>query len=163
MNSSEAIKNNIQTADMVCGAYLADLTDEDFMRRPHPECNHINWQVGHLIASDNEMTNSCIEGSLPPLPEGFAEKYSRETKDNNDPSAFCSREELLAINASQRAAILDVLDKLSDEDFAKASPEKMQGYAPTVGAAFNMLGSHWMMHCGQWVIVRRETGKPVVI
>jgi hypothetical protein len=27
----------------------------------------------------------------------------------------------------------------------------------------SMQGSHWMMHAGQWVIVRRNLGKPVLI
>lgn len=34
--------------------------------------------------------------------------------------------------------------------FDKASPESMQGYAPTVGSVFSLIGSHWMMHAGQW-------------
>ena len=55
MKTSEAIKNTYQTAQMVCGAYLSDLTDEEAMRRPHAGCNHINWQVGHIIASENKI------------------------------------------------------------------------------------------------------------
>ncbi len=51
MDSREAMKLSINMADFVAMGYLADLTDEDFMRRPHPGCNHINWQVGHLVAA----------------------------------------------------------------------------------------------------------------
>ena len=36
-------------------------------------------------------------------------------------------------------------------------------HAPTLGALYLMQGGHWLMHCGQWVIVRRQLGKPVVI
>ena len=59
----------------------------------------------------------------------------------------------------QRAATLAALDQMSDEDLDKPAPEEMQSYAPNVGAAFALQGSHWLMHCGQWVIVRRETGR----
>ena len=27
---------------------------------------------------------------------------------------------------------------------------------------FSLFGSHWLMHCGQWAVVRRELGrKPI--
>jgi uncharacterized protein (DUF1330 family) len=56
-----------------------------------------------------------------------------------------------------------VLAGLSEEQLAGSAPESMQAYAPTVAAAFSMLGSHWLMHAGQWVIVRRELGREIVI
>ena len=163
MNSRDAIKNSIQTADMVCGAYLEDLNDENLMQRPHPDCNHVNWQIGHLISSDFNMANGCIPGLLPELPAGFAEKYTKETTGNDDPAAFCGKEELMSINQAQRAAVLAKLDELSESDLAQPAPEEMRSYAPTVGAALNMLGGHWMMHAGQWVIVRRNLGREIVI
>ena len=45
-------------------------------------------------------------------------------------------------------------------DFDKAAPESMKDYAPTVGDAFLILGSHWLMHAGQWAVLRRKLGKP---
>ena len=163
MNSVETIKNTIQTADMVCNAYLDDLTDADLMKRPHPKCNHLNWQVGHLIASDNMMANGCFPGTLPALPEGFEEKYSKETTGNDDASAFHTKAELMEIFKKQRELVVSKLDQLSESDLDKPAPESMQAYAPNVGAALNMLGSHWLMHAGQWVIVRRELGREIVI
>jgi hypothetical protein len=32
-----------------------------------------------------------------------------------------------------------------------------------MGALCNMMGSHWMMHAGQWVVVRRELGREIMI
>ena len=163
MNSREAIKNNIQTADMVCGAYLGDLTDEDLMRRPHPECNHVNWQVGHLIASDFDMFSGCFPGEMEALPEGFVEQYAKEANGNDDPSAFRNKEELMGLLQKQRAVIMSKLDEIDEAALDQPSPESMKSYAPTVGAALNMIGGHWMMHAGQWVIVRRQSGRDIVI
>lgn len=163
MNSCETIKNTIDTADMVCGAYLGDLTDDELMKRPHPGCNHVNWQVGHLIVADNEMTNGCFPGTLPALPDGFEEKYSKETAGNDDSSSFSNKEELMGLLQSQRQAIFAKLEQLNDGDLDQPAPDKMQGYAPTVGAALNMIGSHWLMHAGQWVVLRRELGRDIVI
>ena len=162
MKTSEAIKNNYQTAQMVCGAYLGDLTDEEAMQRPHPGCNHINWQVGHIIASENKMGNAVAPG-LPDLPEGFAEKYSKESATSDNASDFVPFTELQKIAKTQSDAFLGMLDKIPEEEFDKPGPEEMQAYASNIGALCNMMGSHWMMHAGQWVILRRQLGREVVI
>ncbi len=51
------------------------------------------------------------------------------------------------------------MSRLRDEEMEQATPEQFQGYAPTIASLFSMIGSHWMMHAGQWVIVRRELGR----
>ncbi len=163
MNVKDAIKTNIQTADMVCGSYLGDLTNEEAMKRPHPGCNHINWQVGHLIASDHMMCDGCIPGSLSPLPEGFAEKYSKESAASDDASAFVPMDQLLELAKTNRAAILQAVDGMDESLLDGPSPEHFRSFAPTVGAVMVMLGGHWMMHAGQWVVVRRELGRDIVI
>ena len=163
MKANEAIQAGIDCADMVCGAYLDDLTNEEAMRRPHAACNHINWQVGHLIASDYMMCNGCISGCVPALPEGFAEKYSKETAASDNADDFVPKDKLMELYRNQRAAIKEVLAGLSDEQLAADAPENMRAYASTVASAFSMLGSHWLMHAGQWVIVRRELGRDIVI
>jgi hypothetical protein len=159
MNANEAIKIGIDMSDMISKMYLEDMTDEELMIRPDPNCNHIKWQLGHLIAADNEMVNGCLPGTLPPLPTGFKEKYSKEQSGSDDPNAFHSKSQLLELYASQRDAIRAALAKLKDEDLDKPSPESMQSYAPNTGAVFSMLGSHWVMHAGQWAVIRRQLGR----
>ncbi|MCA8997843.1 MAG: DinB family protein [Planctomycetaceae bacterium] len=157
MNVREALRIGIDIAEYCCMAYLEDLSDEDLMRRPAPGMNHINWQVGHLIASEYQMIEQARPGCSPPLPAGFAEKYSKETAAIDDPSSFHTKEELLAVYRKQREATLAALESIPEEDFAQ---ETGIDYAPTVAALFSMQGSHWMMHSGQWVVVRRQMGKP---
>ena len=160
MNVRDIIKYSIDTGKMVSMAYVEDLSDSDLMRRPHPGCNHIKWQMGHLIVSENQMIEGVAPGSMPALPSGFAARYTKETAGSNDPAAFDSKAELLRVFEQQRAGTLAALAKLPDAAFDKPSPESMQGYAPTVATAFDMQGAHWLMHVGQWVIVRRELGRP---
>ena len=45
----------------------------------------------------------------------------------------------------------------------KTDPEEYPEWAPTVAALLAMTGTHALMHCGQFVAVRRQLGKPVVI
>lgn len=159
MDTKEAIKTALATAHMISTSYLGDLTDEEMMHRPAPGCNHIKWQVGHLIESENQMINSCIPGSLPDLPDGFRDKYSKETAASDEASDFHTKEQLLELYETQRAATLAALDKVTDEELDTESPEPMRSYAPTYGAAFIMQDAHWMMHAGQWAVIRRQLGR----
>ena len=40
----------------------------------------------------------------------------------------------------------------------RCAPEQMRKFCPTVGAVFLLHPQHWLMHAGQWVIVRRKLG-----
>lgn len=159
MNARQAIKLSIEMGEMVASSYLSDLTDADLMRRPHPGCNHINWQVGHLIASGRHHLETISPGSSPPLPAGFAEKYGKDNASNNDPAAFCKKDELLALHKAQQQKLVAILEGLSDAELDRSTGVD---YAPTVGAMISLEGAHWLMHAGQWVIVRRELGKPAL-
>jgi hypothetical protein len=162
MHVRDILQHSIGLGRMVAMSYLDDLDDAALMMRPHPGCNHLNWQVGHLITSEHQIVESVVPGSMPPLPAGFAERYAKETAVNDDPAAFDSKAELMRVFEEQRAGTLAALAALPDADFDRPTPEPMQAYAPTVAAAFELQASHWMMHAGQWVIVRRALGKPAI-
>ena len=161
MDIRDALKANYQISAMVCGAYLGDLTDDEAMKRPHPDCNHVNWQVGHIIASENGMAQAC--GNACDLPAGFKEKYGKEKAASDDPADFVPMSQLREIAKTQGDAFAKMVDGMTDDDFEKPAPEAMQAIAPNLGALANMMGSHWMMHAGQWVILRRQLGRDVVI
>lgn len=156
MNSKDAIRQNIDFAQMVCSGYLQDLTDEEMMRRPSPQSNHIKWQVGHLIAAEHDLIEKAAPGSMPPLPAGFAERYAKEKSTVDDPAAFDSKEDLLAAAEAQRAGTLAALEKIDEGEFDKETGIE---YAPTIGHLFSLQGSHWMMHAGQWAVIRRQLGR----
>ncbi len=156
MNTRDALKLSIDAGNMIAMGYLSDLNDDELMRRPCPGCNHINWQVGHLIAAEHQMIDGIVPGAMPPLPEGFAAKYAKETATIDDAKKFSNKAELLRVAAEQRAGTLAALAKTSDADLDKPTGVE---YAPTVGAMFQLQGSHWLMHVGQWAVVRRMLGR----
>lgn len=156
MNAKDALRLGIETGNMVAMGYLSDLSDAELMQRPCPGCNHINWQVGHLIASEHHHLSAHSPQFAKPLPEGFKEKYSKETANSDDPATFLTKAELLKVAAEQRAATLAALDAIDEADLEKPSGIE---YAPTIAAVFSMEGSHWLMHAGQWAVVRRQLGR----
>lgn len=160
MDAREALKIPINMGRFITTGYLEDLSDEEMMHRPAEGANHIKWQLGHLIASEHNLVNSVCPDAMPALPDGFAEKYTKETAGVDDAGAFDSKADLLKVYEQQRAGTLAALDKLSDDDLDKASPEWMQQFAPNVAAVFEMQGSHYLMHAGQWAVIRRQLGRP---
>jgi hypothetical protein len=156
MNPRDAIKLSIDMGDLVALGYLEDLTDAELFHRPAANANHINWQLGHLIASTNFHLSKAAPGSEKALPAGFAEKYSNETAASDDPKDFYTKDELLKVRGEQREAMLAALEKQSDADLDRPTDVE---YAPTAGALFSVEGSHWLMHAGQWAVIRRQLGR----
>lgn len=163
MNTQQAIYSNIDMTDMVLKSYLKDLTDVDLMTRPGPGCNHLAWQLGHLITSEQGLLNQLFPGTGISLPEGFAEKHNKSQTGNDDPKCFFGKDIYLELYRKSRQNVKEVIGKLSDADFDKPSPENWAKMFPSVGAMLSLIASHGMMHAGQFAVVRRLLGKPVVI
>lgn len=160
MDIGAALKQTMDTGEYVAMAYLNDLSDADLLKRPHPACNHILWQIGHLILSEHQMVEGVLPGSMPPLPAGFADRYTSETAKSDDPATFDTREALMQAYRQQRAASIAKLQSITPDEFARQSPESMRSYAPNVAAVFSLQGGHWLMHAGQWAVLRRQLGRP---
>ena len=159
MSSHQAIQEAIRQSETTCQRYLDDLTDAELLVRPVPGANHIAWQLGHLIKSEHRIMEAVSPGSMPALPPGFFEKHTNDTATLDDPAAFYTKAEYLAVAAEQRKGTLAALERLKEEDFARPAPESLQRIAPTVLGMFVMQSTHWTMHAGQWVIVRRKLGR----
>lgn len=159
MSIAAQIKTELALPGFVTQAYIDDLTDEQLLIRPHEKANHIAWQLGHLIAAEHSLNNMVCPDSMPPLPEGFAEQHDKSTADSDDPSAFCKKDDYVKLMNEQRQGTLALLDRLSDEELLAPAPEDIQKFGATVGAVIAGQSAHWMMHAGQWVIIRRQLGK----
>jgi uncharacterized damage-inducible protein DinB len=148
---------------LVLNTYISDLSDEDLMRRPTEGCNHLAWQLGHLISAEASLLDSICPGKAAELPEDFASQHSKETCQSDDPTGFRTKQEYMDLYQTVRTATLAALETLSDSDLDDPSPERLREHFPTVGGVFTLIGSHPMMHAGQFVVVRRQLGKPVLI
>ena len=159
MNAHGALRRALSDADMITASYLNDLSDAELLVRAVPGTNHIAWQLGHLIASENGMIGETCPGSMPALPAGFRDKHNNDTSASDDPKAFLSKDEYLRLYRQQREATLKALDTLSEADLDRPAPERFRGFVESVGGVFSMQASHWLMHAGQWAVVRRKLGR----
>jgi hypothetical protein len=160
MSVASQIKASFEMPSMVVRSYLSDLTDDDLFVRPFDGMNHIAWQLGHLIGGEHFHINQVVPNSMPPLPEGFAERHAKGAAASDDRAAFLTKAEYLRLMDEQRAATLQALESLDDEALSQPAPEGIRYLGPTVGAVFSGDAAHWMMHAGQWAVIRRRLGKP---
>lgn len=162
MNAKDAINSSMKMSQMVLDGLLKDLSDADLLVRPAPEANHIAWQLGHLISSEQMMVEMTCPNSCPPLPEGFADNHSKERSKSEETEGFLGKQEYVDLFQRQRAATLEALKTLPESDLDKPAPEAFRQLCPTVGSVFALQGDHVLMHTGQFSVVRRMLGKPVV-
>jgi hypothetical protein len=163
MRAKDAIKSALDSTQHMLEWYLSDLSDADLLVRPVPGANHIAWQLGHLINSEPHIVRMELpDAAYPALPAGFSEQHAAEKAGADSPASFRSKAEYLALAKQVRAATLAALDKLSDADLDRTCTGRMARFAPKLGDQFLMVGTHTMMHAGQFTVVRRKLGKPVL-
>lgn len=160
MNALDSIRYSLGMSDMICSMYLQDLSDDDLLQRPVEGANHIAWQLGHLLVSQNQIVNGALPGSMPPLPEGFAEKFTKETASSDRKDDFPRKDELLSIYRQQHDALLKRAGELTPEEFERPVTGPIQRICKTAGEAIAFQPTHWTMHAGQWAVLRRKLGRP---
>jgi hypothetical protein len=163
MKTHDAISATLGISRTVLNSYIGDFSDSELLRRPGSGCNHVAWQLGHLIASEANLLNAISPGAGPELPAGFAEKHSKQNCGSDNPGDFCTKQQYLDLAEKVHAATLKLLQTFSEADLDRPGPENFRKMFPTMGAIFLLIATHPLMHAGQLVPLRRALGKPVVI
>jgi len=164
VNGKQAIRAALEGTRFTFNLYLQDLADEDLFVRPAPTANHIAWQLGHVIAGDRILVTSQLpEVRFPKVPPRFLEAHSPEGATKNGPDGFLTKCQYLELFDQMRAATMDALDNLTDADLDRPTTGKVAALAPTLGHVFLLISNHTLMHAGQFTVVRRLLGKPVLV
>lgn len=162
MDTKQAIRSSLSTSDFLVNRYLDDLAPEELLARPVPGANHVAWQLGHLISSERYLIEAAAPGSMPELPAGFREQHSKEQAVSDNAADFLSKDDYLRLAKQVRANTLAALEKLSDADLDKPATGRVPPFIKTAGDCFVLIGPHWSSHAGQWVVLRRKLGRPVM-
>ncbi len=159
MTPKEVIRHVVEFCHSVTQSYVSDLSDKDLLVRAVPGANHIAWQLGHLIGSEHYMLTQ-LGRPVPSLPAGFADAHNAEAATSDDPTKFRAKAEYIALGDKMREAILVAIEATPETTLGQPGPESMRSYAPTVESVLTLLGTHRLMHAGQFVPIRRKLGKP---
>jgi uncharacterized damage-inducible protein DinB len=106
----------------------------------------------------SQMPNAAY----PELPSGFAEKYTKETASQEPPKGFLTKQQYVDLFNRVREATKAEVAKLSDADLDRPTTGNMAQFAPKLGDFLVLVVNHTLMHGGQFSVVRRKLGKPIV-
>src|SRR4029453_5739329 len=97
MHAKQLIRENLELADTTTVMLLDGLSDAEMLLRTVPGANHVNWMLGQLVASENQMVGWVKPGVMPDLPTGFAEKYDAKRSQIDDATSWVGKDELLRL------------------------------------------------------------------
>jgi hypothetical protein len=160
MNAREAIKTQLASTQHLLGWFVSDLSDADLLVRPAPGANHIAWQLGHVTASETRLGAQVPGVRYPELPAGFAEQHGQGAAGKD--SDFATKQVYLDLFNKVRAATIEAVDRLTDADLDRPTTGPMAQLAPNLCALLTLTANHSLMHAGQFSVVRRKLGKPVL-
>lgn len=165
MTGREAIQAALEGTQKTLTWFLSDFTDADMLVRPVPGANHAAWQVGNVIGGDVGLISSELPAAkYPPLPPGFAELHGGSAGAKQDgPAGFLTQAEFIKLFTDVRASTIAALNTLTDADLDRPCTGKYKSFAPTLGRMFLAVSDHTTMHSGQFSVIRRKLGKPVLM
>ena len=162
MTGKEALKTALTSTQDAFNMYLGDLSDADILVRPVPSANNIAWQLGHLITSEVWLMSE-LPGATYPDTGMVMTDYSKETALSGPKAGYLTKAKYLDAFAKVRAASIANVERLTDADFDKPTKGPMAKVAPRLGDLVILTANHTLMHGGQFTVVRRALGKPVVM
>lgn len=160
MSYAELFSKNILQSKGMLGSFLKDFSDAEMYFRPAKTANHATWQMGHLANSVRGMVTACDPSVVFQFEDDS--RFGKSKASIDDPAFFPGKAELLGRFDQAMDTAAGWVAKLSDAELAKPTPQRMQAFAPTVANAAILIASHPFMHIGQFTVMRRALGKPIL-
>jgi hypothetical protein len=163
MQTKELAKIALRSAFDTTQMFLGDFTDADILVRPVPSANNAAWQLAHLIFAEKYLLEGQLPGvAYPELPAAITSLGTEKTGKVDPAEGYLPKSQYLEWYKNLRDATLAAVDKLADSDFDKPTTNSMAKFAPTLGDLLILTANHTLMHGGQFSVVRRALGKPVI-
>lgn len=130
---------------------------EEWTHQVAPNSNHALWFVGHMGVTDNFFL-SMLDSSKVKDAEGYAERFGIGSQPVDDASAYPPVEEVLGYMRERRAALLEILDQMSEGDLGRSVPEGAPAMWTDFASVLETAIWHETMHAGQVTVARRALG-----
>ena len=160
MRAQDVLAFSLKTMRGMIENMCKELTPEQLLHRPCAEANCAAWILGHLAATDHRFLTALGEQDVPPLPEGFGQKFSTK---GEAPKAkeFGDVSSLLPMFLQMRDRLIAATERSSAEKLAEAvdlgSPRIKKK-----GEMLALAGFHTGLHAGHISTIRRSLGKPAL-
>jgi len=130
---------------------LKGVTHEDSLLRPKANGNCLNWVLGHIVATRNQILK--LAGAKAIWSDEQVAPYARGAKASHDGRDLETLGKVLADFDESQEILLTVLPLLTDADLARTSPDDK-----TVADRLFFLHFHEAYHIGQIGLLRRIIG-----
>ena len=159
--ATDIIVKGLTSSQMMVHRYADDLKGDEFLHRPTAKANCAAWTIGHLVLSDRSCLTRFGVTDLPPLPDGFEKRFSR---DEGCPQAgeFGDLSVLLPLFDQHRARLIDAVKRATPEQLDRPVEKPHPMFANAAELA-QFMTIHTMMHAGQLTTIRRSLGRPPVM
>ena len=117
-------------------------------------------QVTNIGYSEGDLINGFVKAQPNPVAD-WKEMFGQGSQPSTDASQYPPIDDVLAKFEGIRAATLDTLASMTDDDLDKPSqaPEEAKEYFGTIGHCFAALSMHFTYHGGQVADARRAAGR----
>ena len=155
----EMLREQAKVIHRVLRANTAGLSQQDSLIQPQPGGNCLNWVVGHLLLTYDDLVLPML-GETSVLGKEALRHYGRGTPELHDPAEALPLADLLTA--------WDEASKRVDAGLARLAPERLDEPAPTsprnnpdetVRSLLTIVMFHQAYHTGQTGLLRRLAGK----
>lgn len=158
----DVLREQMRVIHRVLRLNAEGITQEESLVQPQPGGNCFNWNVGHLVGTNEAILK--LLGEPPVLGEGALNRYGRGSEPLRDPAEAMPLDKLLAAWDEGCARIDQGLAKLNSERLSEPAPmSPRKNPDETIGTLLSILMFHQAGHTGQTSLLRRMAGKPGAI
>ncbi len=139
---------------------LAGIDQADWFHMPGG-VTHVAWQVGHLAMADYrlllERVRAAREEDAQLISQEFLALFGKGSTPQEDAGLYPSCEEIVAVFTRVRAAGLEEVRNLADEELDNPALKPHRLFKTKLGSV-QWCGDHELMHAGQLGLLKRLLG-----
>lgn len=157
---AETLTTQFRMNQYIAKVNLEGVSDEESRVRAVPTGNHINWLVGHIVATRCAVLPSLHQ--QPVWDDDTVRLYRRGSGGAADVN-YLPFEEVVRAYHESLERILAGIATLTEEELAAPAPFSPGGGPETLASLLTKATVHEGYHLGQTGILRRVAGKPGAI
>lgn len=163
MNAIELLTGALKGSEAVTLGFLDGFSDKDLLDRPVSGANHAAWQIGHLILSERFILAEQLPGvNYPALPAGFETRHGKDGASLTETTGWPAKAVYERLFRETREATITAVARLTESQLDQPTQGRLAAKAPKLGNLIQLISNHDLMHGGQFSVVRRKQGKPVL-
>lgn len=160
---NDAIVHSLVTSQRLLNRFCEDLKPDEYLHRPCSGGNATAWILGHIILTDRSVLKRAGVSDLPPLPDGFEQRFARDEAAAKA-SDFGDVTILLPLFHRHRDLLIEAVQEMSPAALEKPLDKPHPLYGSRTWEAIHFAsGVHTATHVGQITIIRRSMGKPPIV